>query len=446
MKLFSTIARDLARLNHGLLEHISQVIREDRSVASAGQFRQFDQLILKPCCSLRFGMPVVILIDGLDEGCDRETLLILRNEVPKLPGAFRIIVTSRPTEDILTDLLNASHVQRRSLDIHGKVNQRDITLYIRGRLHYVSSRKHLPADWPGEQRIQDFIRQTEGLFIWAHTASEYLLTVPYPDRKLSALLYDRNKPHVIPERRMDALYTEVLSACAWDDHDFVQDYGLVIGAVIAAKMPLSAPALQSLHRDHPSLDVMEVLRPLNSVLTGVLNKNDPIQILHLSFRDFVTYRARLSVARERFQVNEREHSERLALSCLRILNEDLTFDIPGTGYLSGRTRKQNGIPPLDESHITEVVWYACRFWTEHIIEVEGPVSDSILEPLRQFLMEKVVVWVEVLIFKHSFQSLSGVCEWLQVCGKSQEPLACAQSDSFSENLSTRASPYYDDIQ
>ena len=125
LKLFTTIARDLVRLNNDLVGHLNQILVNDRSVASAGQSRQFDELILKPVCRHPIRRPVVIVIDALEEGCDRETLSILRNRVPKLPGTFRILVTSRPIDDIRTDLLNTAHVQYRSLDIHGKINRQD---------------------------------------------------------------------------------------------------------------------------------------------------------------------------------------------------------------------------------------------------------------------------------------------------------------------------------
>ena len=32
--------------------------------------------------------PIVIVIDALDEGCDTETVSVLRNQVLKLPGTF----------------------------------------------------------------------------------------------------------------------------------------------------------------------------------------------------------------------------------------------------------------------------------------------------------------------------------------------------------------------
>jgi hypothetical protein len=43
--------RDLVRLSNDLVGHVSQILENDRSVASAGQSRQFDELILKPAFS-----------------------------------------------------------------------------------------------------------------------------------------------------------------------------------------------------------------------------------------------------------------------------------------------------------------------------------------------------------------------------------------------------------
>jgi hypothetical protein len=62
------------------------------------------------------------------------------------------------------------------------------------------------------------------------------------------------------------------AALPWNDRDFVHDYGLIIGAIMALKTSLPVSALQSLHREHETLEVKEVLRPLSSVLTGVLDE------------------------------------------------------------------------------------------------------------------------------------------------------------------------------
>jgi hypothetical protein len=413
-KLFTTIAHDLARLENNLADDISLVLEADRTVTSACQTRQFEKLILEPTLRHHIGRAVVIVIDGLDEGYDLETLRVLRDRVPELPGNFRIFMTSRPLDDIVTDLSDTGHVHRRCIDIHGDSNQKDIGVYIRDRLHYISSRKRLAVEWPGEARTNDLINKSEGLFVWVSIVSEYLRTATHPDRKLSTLLYERNLSGVSMNAKMDALYSEVLCMCDWDDEDFVHDYHLLVGAIMAAKTPLSSRALKSLHRINVELDVDGVLWPLSSLLTGLSDRDQPIHILHLSFRDFITSRAQSSLIHQRYYISEKEHNQRLATLCLHVLNEDLTSHTPGTGYLSKSASDIKGIPSIDPSEVSEAVWYACQFWMEHMIEIVGDVSDTLLDSLRKFLTERLILWIELLSTQYPFQSLSGVRAWLQV--------------------------------
>jgi hypothetical protein len=413
-KLFTTIAHDLVRLGNEFGNHISLVVEEDRSVGSACQTRQFEKLILEPSFLYRIGRPIVILIDGLDEGYDLETLEILRDRVPELPGTFRIFMTSRPLDDIVIDLSDANHVYRRSIDIHGDSNQRDIGVYIRNRLRYISSRKRLAIEWPGEARTNDLINKSGGLFIWVSIVSKYLRTATHPDRKLSNLLYQTNISGISTDAKMDALYSEVLSTCDWADEDFVHGYYLLMGAIMAAKAPLSSIALKSLHRQQAELDIDGVLRPLSSLLTGLFDHDQPIHILHLSFRDFITSRAQSSPIHQHYYIHEKEHNQRLAILCLHVLNEDLTSHTPGTGYLSESSLNTKGIPSIVPSDVSEAMWYACRFWMEHIIEIEGDARDTFLDSLWKFLTEKLTLWIELLSTRYPFQNLSRVRAWLQV--------------------------------
>jgi hypothetical protein len=86
-----------------------------------------------------------------------------------------------------------------------------------------------------------------------------------------------------------------------------------MGLIMAAKTPPSLPALKSLHRRHAEVDADGVVRPLGSLLTGLFDQDQPIHILHLSFRDFITCRAKLSLIHQRYYVNEKEHNQRLAV-------------------------------------------------------------------------------------------------------------------------------------
>ena len=211
---------------------------------------------------------------------------------------------------------------------------------------------------------------------------------------------------------MDELYTTILESCNWEEEVFVQGYGLLMGAIMAAKTPLSASALQSLHHSSLTLPVRTILRPLGSLLTGLRDETEtqPIRILHLSLRDFLTARAATSPMCAGFYIAEKHHSERLALICLTILKEHVLPNMPGTGYLKSEFE---GIPQGDEGHMSEELWYACRFWIDHVVDVEVPVS-GLVDAIHTFLSTKAVLWIELVASKGQFQKLVKVREWLQV--------------------------------
>ena len=417
-RLFSTIAYDIAVLSHDISEYVSGILKRHRNVTTASPSRQFDQLILNPSHLHRFDKPMVIVMDALDEGYTPELLKILREEIPKLPGSFRIFLTSRPEDHIVKDLSDAAHVVRRSIDIHGDANQSDIGLYCRNRLRHVASRKRLGADWPGPQLLGEFQKKAEGLFIWVSAVSEYLSSPKTydADGKFRSLLSDRNLSGLPTEEKMDELYAEILDNCDWNDRAYVEMYQLVVGSIMALKTPLSASALQNLHRHkYPSLKVCEVICQLNSLFIGSGDDNQPIRVLHLSFRDFIMHRSRSSLGLERFWIDEKDHNQRLAFACLLIMNEDLRKDIPGTGYLSRDVPPETeGIPQIANSYVSEGLWYACRFWSQHLTEVDPPMSEDFLGALRYFLSMNLIRWMEVLSSKGQFRGLAEVRKWLRV--------------------------------
>ena len=389
---------------------VSAILENERSVASAPLSRQFDQLILGPSRVHRFEKPVVIVIDALDEGYDLELLKIICEGIPRLPGSFRIFITSRPEDEIITDLLDPAHIQWRSIDIHGSTNQADIAVYAEERLRYVASRKRLGANWPGPELAHEFRVKAEGLFIWVYVVSEYLSnrkTYDSAGKLLSSLRIPSLSGHPA-EAKMDELYAAILSNCDWSDEDFVEMYKVAVGSIVVLKTPMSASALQSLHRANPTLQICEVLRPLSSLFTGLMGGNQLIRVLHISLRDFLTCRAQATSGFTRFYIDEKDHS-RLGLLCLRVLNDDLDTDIPGTDYLTGawcRNTAYSGIPHLGGSVVCLQVLVRTR---------SRSGEPMFLDALRKFLSTRLIRWMEVLNSKGQFEGLGKVRDWLQVC-------------------------------
>jgi hypothetical protein len=229
---------------------------------------------------------VVIIIDALDEGYDLELLTIFRDEVPKLPPSFGILITT-PMMRELEVFLSKSHVRLSSINIEEQTNLDDTALYARNRLKEVAEWEELVDDWPGSLLLNNFTLKAGGLFIWVFIVSEYLRESTDPDAELQALLLRHSVKDISAERRMDQVYSTVLQGCPWRDRAFDTGYSLIMGAIMAVKMPLSMSALQSLHRPNLSFPVRNCLRTLASLLT---NYNTSVKILHLSLMDFLTIR------------------------------------------------------------------------------------------------------------------------------------------------------------
>jgi hypothetical protein len=415
-QLFSTIARDLVGLYPALAEDIVVVLEEEPSVSSAPLTRQFEALMLKPSLRHSFIKPVVIVIDALDEGfssdLDTELLAILRDQVAKLPGMFRIFLTSRPKTEFDVFLLKQDHILLRAIDIHSPANLNDIEIYIQLKLQEIATWGELGEEWPDQSLSSDFTRTAEGLFIWVSTVCNYLRTTVDPNEELRLLVSKRSPRGLPAEEKMDTLYVTILNTCNWRDEAFVHGYGLLMGAIMTAKTPLSMSALQSLHGDTLQFPVKKILRPLSSLLIGLTEMDRPVRILHQSFRDFITVRARLSSDRKQFSICEKTHNQRIALLCLETLDRELTLNIAGIGYAKNGNTETLGIPEL--SDITEQLGYACKFWISHIVNVSNSVLNDLTAMLRKVMSTRLTLWMEVVTSKDKFQGLQEVGIWLQV--------------------------------
>jgi hypothetical protein len=422
--LFTSIARDLSSMSKEVNEQICAILEANRNIASAPLTRQFDELILGLSRVLPLNKPIVIVIDALDEGYSSDLLRIFRHRVPKLPGSFRLFITSR-SEDVIVTNINAAHVELSTIDIHGETNQHDIGMYVKDRLRHIAYQRHLSDGWPGPELSNEFRTKAEGLFIWVSTMSEYLSSdrTYDPTSKLRSLLSNASGKGLPPETKMDKLYADILNSCNWSDEEFAEMYRLVMGSIMAAKTPLTATGIQSLHQTTP-IQVLGILRPLNTVFTGVDGKGQCVRIVHASFRDFVTRRAQLMPDYSRFHVSEKAHSQRFALLCLCVLNRDLETEIAGTGYLSGRLTEVEGIPHITPGQIGEALWYACCFWMEHVVDIEdvAAMPNTFLDMLGRFLSTHLVRWLELVVSMGQFQELSKMRRWLQV--------SCIDSESL----------------
>jgi hypothetical protein len=166
-KIFTTIARDLADQEEQLRRQLSAAIHHDTSLQNTSDvLQQWEKLIMEPAKALSEGMvgPIVIVIDALDESGSAlsrfHLLRILAGEnITKLPPHIRILVTSRPLDDIQKRFNGVAHIRQESMDnIPQDLSERDILRFVTVQLPGM--------DIDVESR-EALARASGGLFKWA---------------------------------------------------------------------------------------------------------------------------------------------------------------------------------------------------------------------------------------------------------------------------------------
>ncbi|KAF7979502.1 hypothetical protein HWV62_42058 [Athelia sp. TMB] len=419
--LFTTMAQDIASLNVLAAQEIAEALKAEPALASASLSRQFDALILGPSRRLPSDRPAVFVIDALDESIshdlDTELLVILRDKVTQLPPHVRILITSRPTSMIEEYLSGRSHVKMRSFEIFSDENKRDIDKYVDTQLRDQAILVKMGLASPDEIVIRDLKRLAEGLFIWIATVCNFLRTAYRPRYKLQALLSKSSQQGSPPEKKMDQLYAAILAECGdWDDADFVKDYDLIMGTIMALKRPISLAALRALHDGSQDLEAEQLLQRFGSVLIGFHDAHKPIRILHLSFHEFVTDRAAHDPSTKHFYLSEKGHSGRLAELCAKTLNHELAKPIAGTGYLLKHPDDAPGIPTIHGA--SEQLVYGCAHLTSHLQDVERP--QTIQAHIITLLSRHLVTWIEVVAGTDIFRGSLQIEQWVQRCAPEVE--------------------------
>jgi AAA ATPase domain len=400
-QLFTTLARDLSNRYPPFKLALGKVLKSDSSLLTTRHYRTlFERLLLEPLKSLQIDGPILIVIDALDESGDATGKnglhRFLAQRLLDLPSNFRVLITSRPENDIEPAFVNALTIDTLYMDdsqLASKTEQ-DICLYLKSEL---------PPE-VFERHGVKLAKAAEGLFQWA-AVSCGLINNPPPSFGFSKrqvvqrlLGHSRDRDGQDP---LDQLYEEVLKGY-FKPPAARTLFRSVMGQIFAAIEPLSINSLISLRRYAPSDDpddpdpddsdcVVEMLRHLGSLLSNVTSSHDtgPIVPLHTSFRDFLA-----SEKSGIFHVDFSKAHRRLAHSCLGLMLDTLKFNICKlkSSYLANRD-----VPDIEyriATYIPPALSYACVFWDHHLKYVT--LEYDLFTKLRSLFETRFLFWLEVL--------------------------------------------------
>ncbi len=400
--LFTTLARDLSDRYPSFKAALGKVIKDNSTlrVGTRDYPTLFQSLILEPLEELHIIGPIIVVIDALDESGDVTGATGLHKFLAKnlsgLPSNFRVLITSRPEDNIESAFAGAASVHIKRMDdlVLAANTHDDVLAFLRATL---SDELEIYCD--------ALVTKAEGLFQWAAVACGYILDPPEFFNFSRKKCIDHLLKPVLPHHKsgyhrpdpLDELYGEVLRG--YFRHQEARDlFRSVMGLLIAAFEPLSIHSLLALHR-HASVDddsdfesISGMLRRLSSLLSNVtLSNHDlPIVPLHTSFRDFLTTKEKSG----NFYIDLREHHYQLTHSCLDLVLHDLKFNICSleSSYLANSDVQD--LKSRVAKHISSVLLYACQYWDDHLVHL-GFETD-LFNKLQAFFEKKFLFWLEVL--------------------------------------------------
>ena len=403
--LIPTIARQLMDFNWQFADDLTKAIERESDIATKGPVEQFNRLLLQPLLGVDTAghetSTMVIVIDALDE-CENDKVIKLILELfPKLREAQcirpLIFLTSRPDPPILQGFKKQDTDDYKDLvltEVPPSVIESDISIYLNYRFSGIRE-KHaeLSSDWPGDTTIIQLVTMAVPLFIFAATICRYIERDP--KERLDKVLPDAGLLSTKMQKdKTDPLYLLILDQLLDDQEDadekveFLDKFHSIIGVIILLETPLSVDALTRLlgHGQNTNR-VAKYLDDFHSVLRIPRNLNEPVCILHISFREFL-----LRIKGSSFRVDPNTTHRRITLHCLDLMNDSLKHNIcelPSYG-----TERETIDKEVIQQYVSEDLQYSCRYWAQHLVRSDQPTS--LVGSVFSFLKKHFLHWLEAM--------------------------------------------------
>ena len=405
-RLFTTLTKQIMeRLPPDLQRPIKKAIKETRDIGSSNPQEQFNELLFKPLKSLNLGLQtpliLVAVIDALDECQVPGDVAAFLSTLPKLNDLkdirLRVFITSRPEPPVIKGFRSIDRDGIVLHEIKRLTIERDISRYLRQKLDEIREADGLSPDWPGTEDFKALVDMAVPLFIYAATIYRFIsCDGEIPDARLRAIVSSRSSNGM---KKIDSEYSKltdiyfpilehiVLQKKPKEREDWMNDFRRIMGAIVLLYSPLSSVSLAKLICYDQTI-VKGRLNSLQSVVSVSNNRDAPIQLLHLSFREFLVDRS----ASEKFWIHEAAGHTQLTKHCLLCMDRELKRDICCLSH-PGVKRNEIDKAVLGEN-ISPELRYACRYWIRHL--ENGTPSDMNCTVIEDFLKSHFLHWLEVM--------------------------------------------------
>ena len=411
--LFSTIARDLSDHDTQYKSALWGIVKDNRALrTSQSPLEQVEELVIAPGRGLATVGPLVIVIDALDESGDRanrrQILRAISDKIAKgsLPANLRFLITARPEDDILTTLPPGPRiVHKRMGDIPHQTVDGDIEKFVR---HSLDQYSELESSWPDGEWCRLLVHHSQHLFQWTSTACNFIEgdgTVGLDTcERLDKLL---RAAETGGSNSLDSLYHAVLSQL-FTTNDTRDRFQMVMGIVLALSEPLSLHSLSTLLGR--GLNIRPIIKPMASLLDGVLDEEEPIRPLHTSFRDFLLDEARSSVFHVQILSH---HSLHLGRALLAAMRNSLKFNICDLKDSRIRNIAIPDLPTRVNMAIPPHLSHSCQYWMYHLQHAD--CTPDLLNEVTLFFKTFFPYWLEAISLLSLSSPLSPILSAIETC-------------------------------
>ncbi|PLN75713.1 hypothetical protein BDW42DRAFT_199292 [Aspergillus taichungensis] len=243
--------------------------------------------------------------------------------------------------------------------------------------------------------------KVDGLFIYAATVCRFLNEsglADDPNDRL-AMIFNNEMGADSPQENLDRLYVEILSVGLRGNKHKVEIFKYIIGSIVVLHHQLSPrvlarlvyPTVKDSETQEQWAKVSNCLGRLHSFLEIPEDSEDdqsPIQLLHLSFKDFLLDDGRYDGD---FHIDEKKAHSGVFERCIEIMQYYLRRkNICQLEHVATRAHEVQATQ-LDQ-YLPEHAQYACCHWMYHLEKSDICNEDAILDFLRTCFTH----WVEAM--------------------------------------------------